>query len=506
MNWGRERDRNRPLADHVLLELGWLLLLILFLVVGVLTIVLYRSNVRRDHAEATTLAATVAASVHEDELAGRPPRERIKLLLGPALDEGLVRGWAWYRAGERNHLSGGGAPRDEVQDFAADGEICFRTGDCPTPPLRIGPWWSPIPFHAVAFAGHDEARRPARMIVMWGHPREPAFFGDLRSPWLLAYLVALVVLLTGLGWWRLRTLVENPLARMIGSMRRVEAGDFGVRVNERTCRELGELSAQFNVMTAALETKSAELGRRMQELEQANQAIRQARDETIQAEKLAGIGRLAAGIAHEVGNPLAALTGFAELLDDETLEPAARADIVRRMQDELARTDRIIRGLLDYARAGSRGDLRFEPGQVAAQAVELCRGRGLFDGITVDYSCSSSSRVAGEPGQIEQVFINLMLNAADAMGSGGRLDIRISDSQDGRWVEARVRDHGSGIRQEDLVKIFDPFFTTKEPGKGTGLGLAISARLVEAHGGSLQVERSSPEGTVFLMRLPVAER
>jgi len=495
-----ERDRNRPIADHVLMELSWLLAFILVLVVVVVSFTLYRANVRRDREEAILLAAVTAKRALESENRGQSIYETAIADIRPSMETGFVLGWAWYRLNQEV-LYGGLVRYDEAEDEREFAAHCLAFGRCDQPPLAIGPPWRPSPFRVIGIAGTEGNQG---LLLLRIGPREAAIVQELRSPWLIGYLLGLVVCLTALGWWRLRTLISVPLARLIEAMRQVESGDFSVRADGNTCREVVELVSQFNGMTAALGEKSVELESRLHQLEGAYRQLKRVQDEAIQSEKLAGIGRLAAGIAHEVGNPLASMTGFAELLQDETLDSETRKDLFRRMQEELARTDRIIRGLLDYARTGSGIQIMFEPAQAVLHALELCRGRKLFERAEVNYSNSSVLSSLGDPGQIEQIVVNLMLNAADAIGGAGRIEVEVRDSADRKWVEIRIRDTGSGIAEEDLGKVFDPFYTTKEPGKGTGLGLAVSSRLAVSHGGSLTVESSSPSGTVFLLRLPAA--
>ncbi len=502
LNLGSARDSNRPIADHVLIELGWLLALVLILVVLVIAFAMYRSSVLRDVGEAELIARVVAPEIAEFRKSGLPARERIVTRLDPAIESGFVAGWTWYDSGGGMEKSGL-VRLDEAEEFRGYATACFSRGECASPLPAVGYPWAPRPFVVAGYATVDG--KTAGALFLWAYPHEAAFADELRSPVLIAYLITVVMLLTALGWWRLRTLIALPLSRLINSMKQVERGDLATRASEITCREMVELTGQFNQMTSALEAKSHEIARRVNELESAYSELERARDETIQSEKLAGVGRLAAGIAHEVGNPLAAMTGFAELLEDDSLDSETRRDLLKRIQSDLARTDRIIRGLLDYARPGRKGEILFEVSQVVSQSIALCRGRRLFDRVEVNYTSTSNGACRGDPGQIEQIIVNLMLNAVDAMNGSGRLDVSVRDSADRRSVEIRVKDSGTGIRKEDLLKVFDPFFTTKEPGKGTGLGLAVSSRIAGAHGGTLEVEATAPSGTVFLLRLPRIE-
>ncbi len=257
------------------------------------------------------------------------------------------------------------------------------------------------------------------------------------------------------------------------------------------------------------------------ELQRSYDELKQSQDLLVRQEKLASLGRLAAGLAHELNNPLSSVAGFAEALQRragelEGASPSALADVqeyLAMIQAEVSRAAGIIRNLLDFARqrapafgvVGLRG--------VVLEAVSFVQRQArLANQQIVVAPFSERYAIVGDSQMLQQVFLNLLTNALDATEGGGeiRVSARERDAAGGPaagqgWIEVMVADNGKGIAPEDLGRVFDPFFTTKEVGKGTGLGLAISQSIVEQHGGALQVRSEGPgKGTVVTVMLPLA--
>lgn len=240
----------------------------------------------------------------------------------------------------------------------------------------------------------------------------------------------------------------------------------------------------------------------IQQLRETNRDLEVAQEGLIRSEKLAGAGRLAAGLAHEVGNPLQVAMGYVELLRRES--PADETvDILDRMDQELKRIHDTIQRLLEFARPIPKTVTACDINELTREASSLMAGRKGFRNIQFDYNLDPRlSPVETDPGKIRQVLVNLIFNAIDALSeSGGTIILRTRKTEED--VEIAVEDTGCGIPEEDLKKVFDPFFTTKEPGKGTGLGLAVCLGLVESLGGSIDVQSHEGEGTVASIRLPV---
>jgi two-component system, NtrC family, sensor kinase len=284
--------------------------------------------------------------------------------------------------------------------------------------------------------------------------------------------------------------VIGPLEALAGAARRVAAGEVDVPpVPSSGPDEVGRLTSDFNRMTASLRAQ---------------------RDHLVAQEKLATVGRLAAGVAHEIGNPLAAILGYVEmLLADESAASPERRDMLARIRRETERIRAIVADLLEYSRPPSGAPEPVALAEVADAALSLLRPQARFRDVTVDARVPRDLPLAaGSSARLVQVLVNLLLNAADAMNGAGTITLtaRPGADADAATVELRVTDTGPGVPAADRARIFDPFFTTKEPGRGTGLGLAISRSIVEVYGGSLTLAPSPSDdqpGATFVLKLPL---
>ena len=230
-----------------------------------------------------------------------------------------------------------------------------------------------------------------------------------------------------------------------------------------------------------------------------------ARDDLVRSEKLATVGRLAAGIAHEVGNPLAAVLGFVSYLRDERagVEPELRADLLARMSTELNRINTTIRQLLDFSRPQAPKPQRVGPQAIIDAALGLVRYQTKVRALTLETDVELVPDLFVDPERLRQVLVNLLMNAADALVAGGT--IVISARREGEVVVLRVADDGPGIAPEQASRIFEPFVSTKPVGEGTGLGLAICQRLIEEAGGTIRLgTNENGRGACFEIRLPAA--
>lgn len=336
---------------------------------------------------------------------------------------------------------------------------------------------------------------------------------------LIAADVAVVV---AFGAVQLRRLVVQPLRRTAAAAEAIAAGDLARRVEPHATLELAQLAGSVNRMTERLLHEQAQL---------------------VRAEKLASVGRLAAGIAHEIGNPLGAISGYAHLLRVGSAGDARALDAVAGLERETARIDRIVRGLLDYARPRRQSPTPIDVNEALRHVVALVNEQGHLRRVALVMTLAPRAPVVhGDRHELEQVFVNLLLNAADAAGETGVVAVsstimtrasieqgferRASDAvargghhppspRVSAWlarertadafVKVIVADSGEGVPEGDAERIFDPFFTTKDPGKGTGLGLAIVARTVDNFGGIVWVERAREGGAALHLFLPLAE-
>jgi signal transduction histidine kinase len=330
----------------------------------------------------------------------------------------------------------------------------------------------------------------------------------IRMFGLYAFLIA-VSLLT-LAYFALTRLIVRPLDSLSLAAQNVTLGSRQLAVPASGIRELSELGASFKRMTDRLLAEEESLRHKIAEVERATLELKQAQTQVVRSERLASVGRLAAGLAHEIGNPLAALMGLQDLLLDGELEPQEQKDFVKRMRAETERIHRTLRDLLQFARPTREAvDGKPAPGDVeaaihdtAALVVHQASMQQLELRIDV-YPGVPKVTLATE--QLVQVLLNLILNAADALQgqAGGQITVVARTINEG--VRILVEDNGAGVPAEAADHIFEPFFTTKGVGQGTGLGLSVCQSLVAAAGGALGLDSTYSSGARFVIQLPVAE-
>ncbi len=292
--------------------------------------------------------------------------------------------------------------------------------------------------------------------------------------WLVALLVVAPVLAAAIALYIGRS-IARPVATLQAGAARLADGDLATRIAIETPDEFGALARQFNAMTAAIEGHQAKL---------------------VESEKLAGIGRLAAGVAHEINNPLAVILGYARLLRKKATGPLA--DDLGVVEDEAIRARDIVEGLLDLSRPLPPGPEAVDLRATCDEAVSRLRDAGVLAGVEVAVTGSGSA--PGHPAKLRQVVLNLVRNAAEAAGDGGRVRVEVSD--DGAATRVAVSDSGPGLDPTAASRLFEPFFTTKD--KGTGLGLAVSRAIARAHDGDVVAEGPEGGGARFTLRLPRA--
>jgi signal transduction histidine kinase len=307
-----------------------------------------------------------------------------------------------------------------------------------------------------------------------------------------AGLFALVLLLgnSALTAVYVETLIR-PILHLNQSIKRAGRGDLSVRAVTSRGDEVGELSRAFNRM--------------MDELEEAREMDQARQTQLAHTEKMAAVGSLAAGVAHEINNPLGGILTCIENMREDPDDDEMRARYLQLIHDGLKRIEHIVANLLDFSR---QRQMVLEPTSLnhsVRHVIDLVKfqlGRSDID-VRMDLH-GDEPLVMADHFQMEQLFLNLVLNALQSMPDGGTLSLRTLRRQESVAVE--VRDTGSGIPESIRDRIFDPFFTTREVGEGTGLGLAVSDSIVAAHGGMIEVESSVGKGTLFRVSFPALER
>jgi signal transduction histidine kinase len=318
---------------------------------------------------------------------------------------------------------------------------------------------------------------------------------DARRGLIVVLVVDTAVLFAGFGLFLAFVLVR-PIRRMLTTVERVGDGDYAARVGGAGSGELRDLSSGIDGMVEKLEEKIGGLT-------EANAALVATREELIAAEKLATVGRIAAGLAHEVGNPLAALIGYVKIMEAQG-SPERRREYLERMSGELTRIHGIIGELVHLSRPAEWIPGETDVAEVLRRTAALLRDHPDLRNVAVALDAPATLvHPALEPGRLQQVIVNLVLNAAQAMPEGGTLTLRAREEEAG--VTVTVSDTGAGIPAEAQGKIFEPFFTTKDPGSGLGLGLSISRRIVTLMGGTIQVASIPGRGSVFTLLFPTAK-
>ena len=332
----------------------------------------------------------------------------------------------------------------------------------------------------------------------------------------MAFLLSGVILVSGLIGLAVSGALAGRLAQPVKELailaRRLAAGEKEVRSQIASRDEIGELAESFNEMSLALrerEDRIIDLNRNLEqkvelrtgELEDKNRLLVQTREELLRVEKLAAIGELAAGVAHEINNPMAIIRGNTELLQLSLPEEDPNREEVDTILAQVKRVERIVSSLLQFARCEQRAQGTVRLPTLLHRIVEQIGHQEPLDGISVVESYAPEVElVAGDADQLQQVFANLVLNAVQAMPKGGVLTVESSLGPEGEGYQVRVRDTGPGIPQEELSQIFNPFFTTKAA--GTGLGLSVSYGIIKEHAGYIEVESAPGEGSCFCVSLP----
>jgi two-component system NtrC family sensor kinase len=305
--------------------------------------------------------------------------------------------------------------------------------------------------------------------------------------------------------------VTKPLSYLVEGMKRLSSGDMEYRINLEGSDEIGMLANSFNTMADELKEYKEKMENWTKNLEEEVQKktaeIYKAQDHLINTEKLASLGRMAAGVAHEINSPLTGIVTFSHLMLKRT-PPENKQDVedLNIIIDQAERCAKIIKELLGFSRKTSSEKSMINLNTLLENTLAMVRHQSRFYNILFDLQMDSSlPEVNIDPNQIQQVFLNLLINAADAMEKKGKITLvtRTVEKDGARFVEVEITDSGPGIPENIRSKIFEPFFTTKPVGKGTGLGLAVSYGIIKKNEGTIFIKDSPGSGASFCIRLPV---
>jgi len=318
-------------------------------------------------------------------------------------------------------------------------------------------------------------------------------FMDMRKKTIAVFLgitlagMAIALIVSGF----LANSVLQPIKRLVFASQQLAKGNLEYEVKLKSKDEIGKLGETFNIMASSLKERDERLKEYTQQ-------------QIMKSERLATLGQLAAGVAHEINNPLGAVLMYAHLsLEEMEAEDPHRKNLEKAV-GEATRCKDIVKRLLDFARQTEPKVEKLDANEILERTLSLVENQALFQNVKIIKDLSASlPKTMMDGSQIQQVFTNIILNAAEALNGEGELTVATRMVPDGESIEIKFTDTGCGIPKENLEKIFDPFFTTKEVGRGTGLGLAVSYGIVARHKGTIDVKSEQGKGTTFIVKLPL---
>ncbi len=342
------------------------------------------------------------------------------------------------------------------------------------------------------------------------------YVGTLEKPYLdtanrvmltftgLAFLCVLFLLV--ILYFATSSIIQ-PLQQMVAATQAIAQGDLDHRVEIQSRDELGDLASSFNQMIEKLKAANEELikwGTTLEKkVKERTAELVEMQAHLIQSEKLAGLGKLAAGIAHEINNPLGGILIYSHLLLEGAKKDSPEYENLKKIVKETTRCKNIVKGLLEFARPKEPEMSPTDINDTVHRALSLFERQALFQNIQIRKDLSELPKIIADGAQLQQVFANIIINAAEAMDGSGVLAIKTSLDKASNLLRVEFSDTGHGIKEEDMPRLFEPFFTTKEVGKGTGLGLAISYGIVQKHQGSIEVKSEVGKGSTFTVVLPL---
>jgi two-component system NtrC family sensor kinase len=285
--------------------------------------------------------------------------------------------------------------------------------------------------------------------------------------------------------------INRPLSELKDQMKKVQGGNLGVKLRPKKNDDIGDLTKSFNIMVANLKRANMEIEElHSREMERAGH--------------LASMGELAAGLAHEIKNPIAGIKGALEVINQRTEPNAPEKEIFTEILHQTDRIYHIVQDLLSYARPREINLKPTNPSECIQRAITLARSQTQDKDIEFHFEKSEKEiQILCDENKIQEVVLNLLINSIAAIEEKGEISVEVTQKSD-RWLEIAIRDDGKGIKTEHLSLAFNPFFTTRK--RGTGLGLSICKKIIEAHKGSIDVQSEEGKGTIFTIRLPLVNQ
>jgi two-component system, NtrC family, sensor kinase len=333
---------------------------------------------------------------------------------------------------------------------------------------------------------------------------------DLRNSVMLTFtgIAALCTVILLIILFFITSSITKPLRRMVLATNRIAQGDLNHQVKFGFRDEVGQLADSFNQMTENLKLANENLiqwGKTLEKrVEERTKELQGMQDYLLQSEKLRSLGKMAAGVAHEINNPLTSILINTHLMLEKLEKRHEFYENLSLIAEETSRCTEIVKGLLEFARQNPPQKTHTNINDIIEKTSQLLENQASFQNVRIVKDLAPGlPAIKLDRNKIQQVFWNLLLNACEAMPKGGQLTISDSLSADKKWIEVRVADSGVGIPKENVGRLFDPFFTTKS--SGTGLGLAVTYGIIQQHDGKIEIKSEVGRGTVFILRFPVED-
>lgn len=330
---------------------------------------------------------------------------------------------------------------------------------------------------------------------------------------ILSFSIAIVLLLSGITILFIQKFVNLPVKELVKGTNRVAAGELNYKITLNSNDEIGQLAQSFNKMTEDLKNANEQIQEWIKTLEQRveerTKALQETQSQLLQSEKLASIGKLAATVAHEINNPITGILTYTKLIRRKLKEILPETEELKKFQGYLATMERetercgtIVRNMLDFAR---QREPSYKPNvdvnAIIDESLELMANKIALEDIKLEKRFSTLPRITADPSLLKQAFLNIILNACEAVERGGKIQIISEFNENEGNIRLIFADNGKGIDPKDIQKIFDPFYTTKE--KGTGLGLSVVYGIISSHKGTIDVKSKLGEGTQVIIKLPL---
>jgi len=471
-------------------------LAVILTVSGILLFLVFCSSLERSAIDLKVQQATMVADLLENRIMAVNPKER----LWPAVRE-LCRSTQGFRFllydADGGFMGGCGVRREFEKPFPASAGRRVKI---------TGAEWPASFFYGMVVLVDVTAKFPHGIRTVRGVIEIPPSVFAPAWKFFGIYLILTQGALFFLGYYLFHRTVIGPVSevsRLAGKA--VGIADFSESSKPKPWRgDIQTISSSLRAMVVKIIEDRGKMEEMVEQLRALNSELESAQQGLIRSEKMAGVGRLAAGLAHEIGNPLQIVMGYVELLKRGP-DTRSSEDVLARMDQELKRIHQILYELLEFARPMKKNTVYYDVNALVKDCESLVKGRKGFRKVEFEYLPEPEiPLVKTDPEKIRQILVNLIFNAADALPEArGKITLATRMSPD--TLEIEVRDNGTGIARENLDKIFDPFFTTKEAGKGTGLGLAVCMGLAESLGGTITIESEIDKGTAVFLRLPIED-